>query len=205
MKVAELQRFLSNFGPFAKAAGASEKVAAEFELTPPPRNSSGRTRTKKAPGLTVDAAAQIFNDLHANATRTDVSYSDIEAKLKPFEKLTVAQLKEVAANVGVVVTGSRKQPILDAFTWRIKELKASDERTQFRLGEMDDDRCRKWMSHDAVFLLQSRPDCGPFLDVANPPNSDRRPVGRSRARLCERRWGRGGDYLLELAGAGAGY
>lgn len=167
MKVAELQRFLSNFGPFAKAAGASEKVAAEFErtmkclepfkektlaefndfllradefdrtgkLTPPPRNSSGRTRTKKAPGLTVDAAAQIFNDLHANATRTDVSYSDIEAKLKPFEKLTVAQLKEVAANVGVVVTGSRKQPILDAFTWRIKELKASDERTQFRLGE----------------------------------------------------------------------
>lgn len=166
MKVADLQRFLGNFAPFAKAAGASERVTTEFErmigcmepfkdktlaefndfllradefdrtgkLTPPTRT-SGKSRAPKTPSLTVEAAAQIFNDLHTNATRADVSYADIEAKLKPFEKLTIAQLKEVAAKVGVVVTGTKKKPILDAFSWRIKELKASDERTQFRFGE----------------------------------------------------------------------
>jgi hypothetical protein len=167
MKVAELQRFLSNFGPFAKAAGASEKVAAEFEramkclepfkekslaefndfllradefdrtgkLTPPARNGNGRTRAPKAPGLTVDEAVQIFNDLHKTATQSDVSYADIDAKLKPFEKLSVAQLKEIAARVGVVASGRARKVFIEALAWRIKELKASHERTQFRLGE----------------------------------------------------------------------
>ena len=31
MKVAELQRLIGNFGPFTRAAGASEKVATEFD------------------------------------------------------------------------------------------------------------------------------------------------------------------------------
>ena len=167
MKVAELQRFLGNFVPFARAAGASEKVSAEFDravsclepfkektlaefndflrradeydrtgkLTLPARNGGGKSRATKAPSLTVEEAAQIFRDLHARATDPALTFADIDLKMKPLDKLTIAQLKDLAAHVGVAVPAKGKKQILEELTRRIKELKASHERTQFRFGE----------------------------------------------------------------------
>ncbi len=167
MKVSELQRFLGSLAPFVKAAGASEKVATEFDralqclepfkektlvefndflrradefdrtgkLTAPARSGNGKPRAAKTPALTVDEAVQIYRDLHARATDPTVTYPEIDAKLKPFDKLTVAQIKEVAAKVDVTVSGKTKKVMLDDLLRRIKELKASNERTQFRLGE----------------------------------------------------------------------
>jgi hypothetical protein len=165
MKVVDLQRLLGNFAPFVKAAGGSEKVATEFDralrclepfkdktlvefneflvradefdrtgqLTPPSRNGNGRTRTPKAPPMTVDEAVTIFHDLHDHATDPAVTYPVIDAKLKPLEKMTVAQLKEVMVKLDMAV--STKKNMLEGLARRIKELKASHERTQFRLGE----------------------------------------------------------------------
>ncbi len=164
MKVAELHDFLANFVPFARAAGASEKVTTELgrtlqcldpfkekslaefndflrradeydrtgKLTAPA--AARRARAVKVPALTVEDAAKIFTDLHERATDPAVTYADIDAKLKPFEKLTVPLLKEVAAKVGVTLSGKTKKAILEQLAGRIKELKASYERTKERFG-----------------------------------------------------------------------
>lgn len=165
MKVADLQRFLGNITPFARAAGASEKAAAELDralqclepfkekslaefndfllradefdrtgkLLPPARN--GKTRTPKAPALSVDEAIAIYQDLHNRATDPALTYAEIDAKLKPIGKLNLAQLKEAVAKLDVTVSPKTKKNMVDELTRRIKELKASHERTQFRLGE----------------------------------------------------------------------
>ena len=167
MKVAELQRFLANIAPFVKAAGASEKVATEFDralqclepfrekslvefndflrradefdrtgkLTPPTRNGGAKTRAPKAPALTVDEAVAIFQGLLNHATDPAMSYAEIDAQLKPLEKLTLAQLKEVTAKLDMPMSSKTKKYMIEALTRRIKELKASHERTQFRFGE----------------------------------------------------------------------
>jgi hypothetical protein len=167
MKVAELQRFFGNIAPFVKAAGASEKVATEFDrafrclepfkektlvefndfllradefdrtgkLTPPARASNGKPRAQKSPGLSVEEAVKICQDLYVRATEPSLSYAEIDAKMTPLDKLTIAQLQEVAAKVGAVVPTKPKKEILGALMRRIKELKASHERTQFRFGE----------------------------------------------------------------------
>jgi hypothetical protein len=164
MKVAELQHFLANIVPFARAAGASEKVASELDralqcmdpfkektlaefseflrradefdrtgkLTAPA--SSAKARAAKAPALSIDDAAKIYTDLYARATEPTLTYADIDAKLKPIEKLTMPQLKELAGKVGVTVSAKTKKQLLDQLMGRIKELKASFERTQYRFG-----------------------------------------------------------------------
>lgn len=164
MNVAELQLFLSSVAPFARAAGASEKVVSELDralqclepfkdrsladfndflrradefdrtgkLTPPPR--AAAAKRSAAPKMSVDEAVQIFNGLHQRATDPALTYTEIDVKIAPLEKLTVPQLKEVAQKVGVTVTGKTKKPILADFVRRIKELKASSERTQYRFG-----------------------------------------------------------------------
>ena len=167
MKVAELQHSLGHIVAFARAAGASDKLAAELDravqcfdpfkektlaefsdflrradefdrtgkLAAPARTSASKTRTPKAAALTIDAAAQIFTTLHDRATDPALSYADIDAQLKPLEKLTILQLLEVAAKVNVTVPSKPKKEIMGELTRRIKELKASYERTQFRFGE----------------------------------------------------------------------
>jgi hypothetical protein len=167
MKVVELQRSLGHIVAFTKAAGASEKVAAELDralqcldpfkektlaefneflrradeydrtgkLLPPARNGVSKERAAKAVGLTVDEAVKIFKDLHDRATDPAVTFADIDAKMKDFEKLTIPQLQEVAAKVGVTVPAKPKKQILEELTRRIKELKVSFQRTQFRFGE----------------------------------------------------------------------
>ena len=167
MKVAELQRFLGNLAPFVKAAGASEKVATEFDralqclepfkektlaefndfllradefdrtgkLEAPARTGNGKPRAAKGPSLTVYEAVQIYRDLHARATDPTLSDPAIDAKMAAIGKLTLPQLQELAGKVGAVVPAKPKAKVVEALTRRIKELKASDERTQFRLGE----------------------------------------------------------------------
>lgn len=141
--VAELDRALQCFDPF------KEKTLAEFsdflrradefdrtgKLVPPARTSGGGTRAARAPALSAEAAAQIFNDLHERATDPALTYADIDAKMKPLEKLTIPQLLEVAAKVHVTVPAKPKKEILGELTRRIKELKVSHERTQFKFGE----------------------------------------------------------------------
>jgi hypothetical protein len=166
MKVAELQRFLGAVTPFVKAAGASEKVAAELDRTlqcldpfkekslaefndflrradefdrtgkllPPAQKGAARPRAAKAPSLTVDEAIQIFNNLHERATDPALTFADIDAKLKTLEKLTMAQLKDVAAKANITAPAKTKKHVLEEFARRIKELKASHERTQYRFG-----------------------------------------------------------------------
>jgi hypothetical protein len=165
MKVAELQRFLGSMTPFVRAAGASEKVIGELDralqcldpfkekslaefndflrradeydrtgkLLPPP--TASKARTKKSTGLSVDEAAVIFQDLHQRATDPALTYADIDAKMKDIDKLTIAQLLELAAKVNVPVPTKPKKEIVGELTRRIKERKASFERTGFRLGE----------------------------------------------------------------------
>jgi hypothetical protein len=167
MKVAELQRFLGNFIPFAKAAGASEKVATEFDrtvtclepfkektlaefneflrradeydrtgkLTPPSTARPRAARTPKAPKVSVEEAAQMYRDLHARATDPALTFADIEQAMQPLNQLTVPQLKELARLVEVTVPAKGKKPMLEELARRVKELKASHERTQFRFGE----------------------------------------------------------------------
>jgi hypothetical protein len=166
MRVAELQSFLGNIAPFAKAAGASEKVAVELDravqcLEPfkektlaefndflrradefdrtgklvPTTGKSARARTPKAPALTVDEAVRVFNELHERATDPTLSYADIDARLKGLEKLTVPQLKEVAGKLNITMPAKTKKAMLEELARRIKELKGSHERTQFRFGE----------------------------------------------------------------------
>ena len=165
MKVADLQRLLGDLRPFVRAAGGSDKVATELDravqglepfkaktlaefneflrradefdrtgkLTAPAKVT--KARAAKTPALTLDDAARIFTDLHQRATDPTLSYADIDAGLKPLEKLTVAQLLEVAARVNVTVPKKGKKEILAELTRRIKELKVSHERTQFRFGQ----------------------------------------------------------------------
>jgi hypothetical protein len=164
MKVDELQRFLASVAPFARAAGASntavteldralqclepfkERTLADFsdflrradeydrtgKLTPPAKN--GKARAAKAPSLSVDDAAQLFKDLLGRAADPKLTYADIDAALKPIEKMTVPQLVEVAAKVDVPVPAKPKGKIVEGLKRRITELKASSERTQHRFG-----------------------------------------------------------------------
>jgi rubrerythrin len=150
--------------PFARAAGASEKVVAEFErmmqslepfqnktlaefndflrradefdrtgqLTPPDR--ATKPKAPKAASLTVDEAVAIFKDLHQRATDPALTYEDIESGMSRLEKLTIPMLLEIAAKVDVPVPAKPKKEILGELTRRIKERKASFERTEFRLG-----------------------------------------------------------------------
>lgn len=165
MKVADLQRFLADLTPLVRSAGASEKVATELaravqcfepfkektlagfndflgradefdrtgKLSAPAK--TGKARTAKAPALTLDEAARLFTDLHQRATDPALTYDEIDAKMKLLEKLTIAQLLEVAGKVNVTVPRKGKKEILAELTRRIKELKVSHERTQFRFGE----------------------------------------------------------------------
>lgn len=105
------------------------------KVTLPQRGNNGRARSAKAPSLTVDEAANVFSDLHRRATDPALSYYEIDEQMKRLEKMTIPQLLEVAAKVRVTVPTKPKKDILAEFTRRIKELKASDQRTQFRLGE----------------------------------------------------------------------
>jgi hypothetical protein len=164
MKVDELQRFLASIAPFARAAGASDKTVTELDralqclepfkertladfseflrradeydrtgkLTQPAKN--GRPRTAKAGSLSVDDAAQIYTDLLGRAADPNLTYADINAALKPIEKMTVPQLLEVAAKVDVPVPAKPKAKIVEGLKRRITELKASSERTQHRFG-----------------------------------------------------------------------
>ena len=162
MTVAELQRFLGNFVPFAKAAGASDKASAELDrtvtclepfkekslaefndflrradeydrtgkLTVPERTTTRAPRAPKVPKLTVEEAVNLYRDLHARATDPALSFADIDQKMRLLDK----QLKQLAAQVEVTVPVKGKAQILEELTRRIKELKASHERTQFRFG-----------------------------------------------------------------------
>lgn len=164
MKVHELQQFLAAVTPLARAAGASEKAAAELEravqclepfkekslsefsefllradeydrtgkLTPPVR--TGKPRAAKAGSLSVDGAAQIYKDLLGRAADPKLTYADIDAALKPIEKMTVPQLLELAAKVDVPVPTKPKAKIIEGLKRRVTELKASAERTQYRFG-----------------------------------------------------------------------
>jgi hypothetical protein len=139
----ELDRALQCLDPF------KDKTLAEFnaflqradeydrsdKLSPPTRNGAGRTRVEKAPALTVEGAAQIFKDLYDHATDPAVTYAIIDAKMKALDKLKIPDLLEVAARANVTVPTKPKKEILGELTRRIKELKVSHERTQFRLGE----------------------------------------------------------------------
>src|SRR4051812_25207480 len=124
MKVAELQHFLGNIVPFARAAGASEKVLTELgrtlqcldpfreknltdfndflrkadeydrtgKLTAPISNGGGKSRSTKAPALSVDDAVKVYMDLYAQATDPALTFAEIDAKLAPIAKLTEPQL-----------------------------------------------------------------------------------------------------------------
>jgi hypothetical protein len=164
MKVDELQCFLAGIAPFAKAAGANEKAVAELDralqclepfkertladfseflrradeydrtgkLTPPAK--IGKPRAAKAGSLSIDDAAQIFKDLLGRAADPKLTYADIDAALKPIEKMTVPQLLELAAKVDVPVPAKPKAKIIEGLKRRVTELKASSERTQYRFG-----------------------------------------------------------------------
>jgi hypothetical protein len=164
MKVHELQHFLGSIVPFARAAGASntavteldralqclepfkERTLADFndflrradefdrtgKLTPPAKN--GKARAAKAGSLSVDDAAGIYRDLLGRAADPKLTYGDIDAALKPIEKMTAPQLLEVAAKVDVPVPTKPKAKIMEGLKRRITELKASSERTQYRFG-----------------------------------------------------------------------
>jgi hypothetical protein len=164
MKVHELQQFLGNFVPFARAAGASERVVTELSRTVQcldpfkekslaefndilrkadeydrtgklSANNGRKPRTPKAPALSVDDAVRIFQELESRATDPTLTYPEIDARFKPIEKLTVAALKGLAVKVGVTLAEKNKQPILNQLKSRITELKASFERTQqYRFG-----------------------------------------------------------------------
>ncbi len=164
MKVNELQRFLASVAPFARAAGASDKAAAELDralqclepfkertladfsefllradefdrtgkLTPPAKN--GKAKAAKAGSLSVDDAARIYADLLGRAADPKLTYADIDAALKPIEKMTAPQLLQVAAMVDVPVPTKPKAKIIEGLKRRITEFKASSERTQYRFG-----------------------------------------------------------------------
>lgn len=138
---AELQRALQCLEPF-KEKSLTEfndflNRADEFDRTgklTAPAAPAGRVRAPKAPALTTDDAVRLFTELKDKATDPSLSYADIDARLKPFEKLTIAHLKEVGAKAGVTVSAKGKKPILAELASRIKELKASFERTQSQFG-----------------------------------------------------------------------
>lgn len=139
---AELDRALQCFDPF-KEKTLTEfsdflRRADEFDRTgalQPPARKAAKPRTPKAAALTADAAAQIFTSLHDRATDPTLTYEEIDAALAPLDKLKIPQLLEVAAKVNVTVPSKPKKEIVRELTSRIKELKASHERTQFRFGE----------------------------------------------------------------------
>jgi hypothetical protein len=139
---AELDRALQCFDPFKEKTLAEFsdflRRADEYDRTGTlqvPERKAAKPRTAKVPALTADAAAQIFTSLHDRATDPALTYADIDAALKPLEKLTIPQLLEVAAKVNVTVPAKPKKEIMRELTSRIKELKVSHERTQFRFGE----------------------------------------------------------------------
>jgi hypothetical protein len=139
---AELDRAVQCFDPFKEKSLVefSEflRRADEFDRTgklEPPARKAAKPRAPKAAALTVDAAAQIFTSLHDRATDPTLTYAHIDDQMKPLEKLTIAQLMDVAAKVNVTVPAKPKKEIIGELTRRIKELKVSHERTQFRFGE----------------------------------------------------------------------
>jgi len=125
------EKSLSEFNDFL---GRADEFDRTGKLSAPPA-SAAKPRSAKASALTIEEAAQIFTDLHQRATDPALSYADIDARMKPLEKMTIPQLLEVAAKVHVTVPSKPKKEILAELIRRIKELKASDERTKFRLGE----------------------------------------------------------------------
>jgi hypothetical protein len=140
--IMELDRALQCFDPFKEKTlaefGEFLRRADEFDRTgklQPPARPPAKPRTARAPALSVDAAAQIFTSLHDRATDPTLTYADIDAALQPLDKLTIPQLRAVAAKVNVTVPAKPKKEIVGELMRRIKELKASHERTQFRFGE----------------------------------------------------------------------
>jgi hypothetical protein len=169
MKVADLQQFLRQIGPFAKAAGASEKASSdldragqclepfrehsiadfsdflsktvehytrtgEFAQIIKPAKGRAKASAPKPPKISLTDAAATFQSLYDRATDPALEYSMIDAEIDKFkDAFTIAQLKELAKLVGITLAGKASKPlILDAFKRRIKELKGSHERNQFR-------------------------------------------------------------------------
>jgi hypothetical protein len=160
MKVHELQQFLGNIVPFARAAGASDKVVTELSRTlqclepfkektiaefndflakADEYHRTGKltaaapkrgSRAPKAPALSVDEAVKIFTDLETRATEPTMTFPEIDARFQPIEKLTVTALKQLAAKVGVTLAAKTKPAVLSQLKSRITEAKASFERTQ---------------------------------------------------------------------------
>lgn len=161
MRVAELQQFLSQIVPFARAAGAADKVAtelgrtveclalfkdktlAEFNDFLRKADEYDRTgkltapvkpaRAAKAPKVSVEDAAQRFAALYERATDPQLEYATIDAEIDALGSLTATGLKEVARKVNITLpTKATKPQILSELKRRVKERKGSFERTQFR-------------------------------------------------------------------------
>lgn len=124
------EKSLAEFNDFLRRADEFDRTGKLL----PPAKGGARPRPAKAPSLTVDEGIKIFNDLHERATDPGVTYADIDAKLKVLEKLTMVQLKELASKANITAPAKTKKHILEELARRIKELKASHERTQYRFG-----------------------------------------------------------------------
>lgn len=117
------------------------RMIDEFQRTkqwPEPQVSSRPSRRSsklRATKMTVQEAAQVIMALTEKITDPELEYTTIDAEIKRIEPLTVADLKAVAQEVGMVLASKKKPDIVAEIRRKLRDRKANFERAQFRPAE----------------------------------------------------------------------